>query len=346
MKKVLIPIMLIIIIVSCTTNNSKDSFTINGTITGEVPEFLYLYYNEVQDTARIENGHFEFTGKVDYPLSAYLVIPNISVMVDDYFYLENENMMLEISVENKIMKNMEVHFIKIDSISGSKTELMRREFQRFEQTNSTNSDWNAILFKNLDSIISKNPKNDFSGDVLISQIKKESLNQQQITNLFQKIDTTLLSNIKLEKIKRAVFPELTLMEGKQLYDFNLPNATNELISTKEFRGKILLIEFWASWCAPCRKTIPALLEVYNEYKSDGFEVLGVSFDMDTEKWKRAIEKDNIIWTNVVDTLAFEGKVATKYNISGIPNNYLIDQNGTILAKNISVENLKEYLNKN
>jgi peroxiredoxin len=223
---------------------------------------------------------------------------------------------------------------------------MRREFQRFEQTNSTNSDWNAILYKKLDSIISANPKNDFSGDALITQIKKESLNQQQITNLFQKIDTTLLSNIKLEKIKRAVFPELTLMEGKQLYDFNLPNATNELISTKEFRGKILLIEFWASWCAPCRKTIPALLEVYNEYKSDGFEVLGVSFDMDTEKWKRAIDKDNIIWTNVVDTLAFEGKVATKYNISGIPNNYLIDQNGTILAKNISVENLKEYLTKN
>jgi thiol-disulfide isomerase/thioredoxin len=115
------------------------------------------------------------------------------------------------------------------------------------------------------------------------------------------------------------------------------------LSTKEFRGSLLLIEFWASWCKPCRKSFPELLSIAETYEDKNFRVLGVSIDENKDKWLNAIESDRLTWANVIDTGGELGKTATDFGIFAIPNNFLIDENGKVIAKDIPLEELKKML---
>jgi len=342
MKKILIPILLILLLVGCKPQ-PKESYTINGTITGEIPNYIYLYNRDKIDSSLVKNGTFNFKGKVDRTSGVYFHIKNNSSMIDDRFYLENKNIEIEISNQIKTINGLELNFIKIDKINGSETELLSRKFKSFSENNWKKSNWNSILYSKLDSIITLRPKNVFSYDILLHYISKKELESTQIINLFKKLDTTDLSIVQLEKIHREINPNRILSEGKHIYDFALPNPNDKMISTLGFRGKILLIDFWASWCKPCRKLNPELIEIYKEFKESNFEILGVSLDTEKEKWKNAISKDRIPWENIIDTLAFEGKVSAKYNIHSIPSNILIGKNGIIMGKNISIENLRKIL---
>ncbi|MCF6348123.1 MAG: AhpC/TSA family protein [Flavobacteriaceae bacterium] len=336
-------ILLFIFLSSCNKKNLEKKFVLKGVLKGEIPEYIYLHYGEIKDTARIENGQFQFKGTVDGPIRSNLVIPNHSTMVDDNFYLENSVIKMEVSVEKKKIKSYEINFIKIDTIQGSKTEIIKNDFKMFEKAHKGDLDWNSKLFKKLEAILTKYPKNRYSADLFQNQIKKNIFSKGQVRTLFSKIDTLIISRRQLEDIRRILDPQRILEVGDNLYDFSLPGVNNKLIDTKNFRGKVLLIEFWAYWCVPCRKITPELLEVYDEFRNSNFEILGVSLDHDKQKWKQAILKDKITWGNVVAIEAFESKVAIDYGIYSLPNNYLLDKNGTIVAKNISVDDLRGFL---
>jgi len=343
MKKILIPILLILLLARCKSK-PEETYSINGKITGDIPEYIYLYNKGKIDSSTVKNGVFNFKGKIDRPRGVYFHIKNNSSMIDDRFYLENKDITIEISNKKKKINGLELNFIKIDKISGSKTEILRHNFKIFSEINKKKLDWNSILYSKLDSIITVNPKNDFSYHLLLSHISKGELNSTQINNLYKKLDTIQLSIVQLEKIHQVINPNRVLSKGKKIYDFYLPNVNDKIISTSNFRGKILLIDFWASWCKPCRKLTPDLIEIYKEFKSSDFEILGVSLDTKIDKWKIAISKDKIPWENVIDTLAFEGKISASYNIHFIPFNILIDKNGMILGRNISIEDLRKSLN--
>ncbi len=337
-------IVLSILSLSCTTNKPQNSFVLNGTIKGEIPEYLFLHYGTVKDSVLVENGQFHFKGKVNAPTPASFSILGISVMTKDCFFIENNNMLMNVNVEKKSMKGYDINFISIDSMSGSKTELIRNDFEFYESTHNKDVDWNTKLFKKLDTIITNNPSNNYSTYVFIEQLRKENLNKKQIEKLYHKIDTSELSKVQLEDINRIINPSQTLEVGKQLMDFSLTNTKKELISTKDFKGKVLLIDFWASWCAPCRKQNPDLLKVYKEFKNNDFEILGVSIDKDLDKWMSAVKKDGLVWENVIDTRGQESEILAKYGATNsVPQNFLIDKNGLIIAKNISVNDLKKYL---
>lgn len=331
---------------SCTTK-SQNSFVLNGTIKGEIPEYLFLHYGNVKDSVLVENGQFHFDGIVNDPTLASFSILGISVMTKDCFFIESNNMQMDVNVEKKSMKGYNINFISIDSISGSKTELIRNNFEVYESVHNKDANWNSKLFKKLDTIITNNPSNNYSAYVFIEQLRKEILNKNQIENLYHKIDTSKLSKVQLNDINRIINPSQTLEVGKQLMDFTLSNAKKELISTKDFRGKVLLIDFWASWCAPCRKQNPDLLKIYEEFKNKDFEILGVSIDKDLDKWISAVKKDELVWGNVIDTRGQESEILAKYGATNsVPKNFLIDKNGLIIAKNISIINLKKYLQNN
>lgn len=346
-KRLLILIVLPILFLSCTYNKHQNSFVLNGTIKGEIPEYLFLHYGTVTDSVLVDNGQFHFKGIVNSPSNAHFTIKGISVMTNDCFFIENTNMLMNVNVEKKSMKGYDINFISIDSIIGSKTELIRKDFEVYESAHNMDADWHSKLFKKLDTIITNNPSNNYSIYVFLIQLRKEILNKNQVERLYQKIDTSLLSMIQLEELNRIIKPSQTLEVGKQLMDFSLPNTKKELINTLDFRGKLLLIDFWASWCAPCRKQNPDLLKVYEEFKINDFEILGVSIDKDLNKWKSAVKKDKLAWKNVIDTRGEESEILAKYGATNsVPQNFLIDRNGLIIAKNISVIDLKQYLQNN
>lgn len=116
-----------------------------------------------------------------------------------------------------------------------------------------------------------------------------------------------------------------------------------MVNIKSFRGKYVLVDFWASWCGPCRGENPNVVAAYNKYKSKNFTVLSISLDKTKDSWVEAIKKDGLNWTNVSDLKFWSNAVAQQFGITSIPQNFLVDPNGVIIDKNLRGEALEQKL---
>ncbi|RFS19996.1 AhpC/TSA family protein [Chitinophaga silvatica] len=184
-----------------------------------------------------------------------------------------------------------------------------------------------------------------------------------INSVFQTMDLTytmkvdqlealykpLSENVKKSFVGRMVKDKIAAMKiisvGAIAPEFIMPDTNGNIVSLSSFRGKIVLVDFWASWCGPCRGENPNLLAAYNKYAGKGLKVLAVSLDTNEGKWKKAIEEDAMPWTQISDLQGFSSNAARLYGVSAIPMNYLIDKNGKIIAKNLRGEKLQEFLEK-
>ncbi len=123
-------------------------------------------------------------------------------------------------------------------------------------------------------------------------------------------------------------------------EISLPGVNDSPISLSSFKGKVVLIDFWASWCGPCRATIPSVIQLYDKYKGNGFEVLGVSIDSKKKDWIKAIEQDKIKYPQVNDKAGWYSKTAEAYGVNAIPNTFLLDKTGKIVAVDLEGEQLE------
>jgi peroxiredoxin len=133
--------------------------------------------------------------------------------------------------------------------------------------------------------------------------------------------------------------------GDTLPTFTLKNANNMDVSSTSFNNKYLLIDFWASWCAPCRKGNKELVKLYNEIEASKFEIIGISVDTDIEKWKKAIEKDNIKFTQLKDPKGFDAKTAILFGVEELPSQFLFDTKGILIAINPTKAEINNLLKK-
>ena len=129
--------------------------------------------------------------------------------------------------------------------------------------------------------------------------------------------------------------------GETAPEINLPDVNGKSISLYSLRGQYVLIDFWASWCGPCRFENPNLINLYKKYKDKGLEIYGVSLDEDKEKWERAIQKDGITWLQVSDLQHWNSSVVPLYKLEGIPASFLLDKKGIIVASYLRGEHLEE-----
>ena len=125
--------------------------------------------------------------------------------------------------------------------------------------------------------------------------------------------------------------------------FALPSSDGTIVSLSSFKGKYVLLDFWASWCAPCRGENPHVVAAYQKFKDKGFTVLGVSLDNSKDAWMRAINDDHLTWTQVSDLKGWSNAVALMYAVQSIPTNFLIDPNGQIVARDLRGDQLIEAL---
>ncbi|MDD3721961.1 MAG: TlpA disulfide reductase family protein [Lutibacter sp.] len=151
------------------------------------------------------------------------------------------------------------------------------------------------------------------------------------------------------KITQKLKKRLQLLEktsvGGIISGIEMPNSSNEIINLNNIQKKYTLIDFWASWCPPCRSESKLLNELYGAYKADGFEIYGISLDSKRENWLKAIEKDKRIWTEVSTVEGFKTPVSMEYGITSLPTNFLIDASGKIIAVNIHGQELKQKIDE-
>jgi len=131
--------------------------------------------------------------------------------------------------------------------------------------------------------------------------------------------------------------------GTNAIDFVQQDTANNAVRLSSFKGKYVLVDFWASWCGPCRRENPNVVNVYNKYKDKNFTILGVSLDQDKASWLKAINDDKLTWTHVSDLKYWQNEVAQLYHIESIPQNMLISPDGKIIARNLRGEELEQKL---
>ena len=133
--------------------------------------------------------------------------------------------------------------------------------------------------------------------------------------------------------------------GDTIPSITLKNSSNKDVNITAFKGKYVLIDFWASWCAPCRSGNKKLVKLYNEVSQDKIEIIGISIDTDANKWLKAIEKDKIKFTQLIDPKGFDAETAILFGVDELPSKYLFNQEGILIAKNPSEEEIIKLIEK-
>lgn len=164
-------------------------------------------------------------------------------------------------------------------------------------------------------------------DVILLEKRFNSLNGPALQSQFAKNITQVIASEKIGAV------------GTKAIDFTQTDTSGNTVSLAQFKGKYVLLDFWASWCRPCRMENPNVVEAYNNYKNRNFTVLSVSLDESKDSWIKAIKNDKLNWTHVSDLKYWSNNVAMQYHIQSIPQNFLIDPNGVIIAKNLRGEQL-------
>ncbi|MET0300172.1 MAG: TlpA disulfide reductase family protein [Flavitalea sp.] len=135
-------------------------------------------------------------------------------------------------------------------------------------------------------------------------------------------------------------------KGDTIPEISLRDTAGHFVSLSSLKGRVVLIDFWASWCVPCRKSNPALLKIYDKYKAKGFEIYGISIDQNINAWKNAILSDGITWMHVNDNQGWDASVTTDWKVDFIPASFLVSKTGVLVAADPNHRKLGKYLKKN
>jgi len=323
----------------------------------------YLKTNEnprnpiATDTAIVYNGSFTFKGQIEGTEMRSLTIDgvngqttllleagNIEVVVyKDSIYKSTVKGSFNNAVFNDYKKQYKD---KIDDLTFLKRSLIESQTDPII-SNSLKKEMDslAIEFKNFGfNFIKANTNADFSLLLLNSVIDQKGFDLTLASEAYDQIDNSvkikttnnqIISNRIKTKIKSAKKSELVMI-GKIVPNFSAPNPQGKLIELNKIKGKVTIIDFWASWCKPCRVENPNLVKLYNEYHSKGLEIISISLDREAQKdfWIKAIEKDQLNWYNISNLKFWQEPIAKLYGVNSIPATFIIDENGILIAKKL------------
>lgn len=360
MKKNLIILIIAIAFFSC--NSSQKEYSIKGTIDGVETGKVYLQklvdgQPQSIDTAELKEGKFEFKGKMEIPDIRFLLLNE-----QDYFaqfFLDNAK--IAVSAKKDSLRATKItgsptHDIfklfisEMEKINKDVNELQGK-YQEAMSTGNTDEaskikiNYDAIMENN--KVYTKNFVKEHSNSVVAPYItllqlsgQVESDELETITNGFA---AELAGSEYVKQLNELIAEQKKTAIGVEAPDFTMNDQDGNPFTLSSLRGKVVLIDFWAAWCGPCRQENPNVVKIYEEFNSKGFEILGVSLDRTREDWIQAIKDDKLTWKHVSDLQYWQNTAARLYGVNSIPQTYLLDKDGKIIAKGLRSDQLKVKL---
>lgn len=343
-----------------TACQQKAGYTINGTVNG-IADGDTIYLQDFKsskliklDSAIVKNGTFRFTGNQETPVYRYITyIKNDIQSVADLF-LENGKINVKLGEETSVSgtPNNDVYQKFSNDFMAAQKE-MSEFYQSIQKDTSLNDEQRQAKMNELEAkeekamdmiynTIEQNITNAVGVHLLPSYASAFSEEKQQA--LLEKVPAELV-NESIKRLKDHIDLVAKTAVGKKFIDFEMKNPEGKDVKLSDFvsKSKYTLVDFWASWCAPCRQEMPNVVAAYKTYKPKGFEIVGVSLDRDEDAWKKAIPELNMTWPQMSDVKYWDCEAAKIYGINAIPATVLIDQEGTIVERNLRGEALIKRL---
>lgn len=377
MRKILLLVSAVALLVSCNKAGDNE-FIITGTIKDvKDGETVVLEQQDSTgqlkpiDTVKIEKGKFVFTGTAKEPEMYLLQVKSLMGKIP--FILENGDITVDVNkdsiqntkvsgtynndefnnyresgmkIQKKMMKFQQDNMIKMQQAQQKQDTVamnsLRKEYSKFQEE----------FMKMSEDYVSAHPKAFISALIVENMFNQMVPDVAKIKAHYAKLDQSVKDTKpgksikkKLAELDKVATAANATSEGNAAPEFSAPNPEGKTVSLKESLGKVTIVDFWASWCKPCRAENPNVVALYNELHAKGLNIIGVSLDKEAGAWKEAIAKDKLAWTQVSNLKWWKEPIAISYGVESIPATFILDANGKIVAKDLRGDALKAKVNE-
>jgi peroxiredoxin len=338
---------------------------IDGTVSNYDGRYIYLHHKwdekDFTDSAKVVNGKFSFSLKSAEPnMYWFTTMSDINGQPNYIFFADPAPLRARLKGDSIAWSHVEGgqaqnDYLEYRNLLGSFVQAQQRmqtDFNEAVQKGDVSTqeairneyqNLNAQYMAGLKNFIKSHPKSPVSGYIVYADLNNPNIPLTEVEEALSYIDKSIANTKFIKLATKRVNEARGSTVGYKANNFSQATPEGKKVSLSDFKGKYVLLDFWASWCRPCRMENPNVVAAYNRYKDKGFTVLGVSLDTNKDPWLAAIQQDKLTWTHVSDLKGWGNEVGKLYGVTGIPQNYLIDREGKIVAKDLRGEALDQKL---
>ncbi|MBB5441179.1 peroxiredoxin [Pedobacter sp. AK017] len=361
-----ISVILLCALLSAAAFAQKKPFTVQGKVNGTVKEgkYVYSFYiigeDMVLDSAKVKNDRYTLKGSVGQ--SAMMTIshrrygPDVKIFIGPSarIMVIHKNSLKEVVVSgskenlayNKVRTSLARYYNKMSEMDGAYSAAMKSNDRSALKVIEADS---KVIYDNMmndvyPNYIKSNPNSPIAFAMLDEYIGG-TVDARKLEPLYNVLSRDNKNSTEGKRWAKLLATAKLTSIGTKAPDFVQSDTSGRPVSLSSMRGKYVLVDFWASWCGPCRAENPNVLKAYNRLKDQGFDVIGISIDSDKKAWIKAIKEDKMPWQQVSDLKGNKNEAAMLYDVDAIPQNWLLDPDGVVLEINLRGENLADQIER-